>query len=118
MKCPYCDREARLVKGDVIYPKRQDLATGLYWLCEPCDAYVGCHKGTRNPLGRLANAELRQAKMRAHKAFDPIWKSGRMTRRQAYAWLATRLEIPKGQAHIGMFDVETCLKVVQIMKEG
>ena len=43
VKCPYCDREPLLVKGDVIYPKRQDLVNNLYWLCKPCDAYVGCH---------------------------------------------------------------------------
>lgn len=118
VKCPYCDREPLLVKGDVIYPKRQDLVNNLYWLCKPCDAYVGCHGDSSRPMGRLANAELRQAKVKAHKVFDPLWKSGRMTRRQAYAWLATRLDIPRDQTHIGMFDVETCLKVVQIMKEG
>ena len=31
-------------------------------------AYVGVHKGTDKPLGRLANAELRYWKKRAHAA--------------------------------------------------
>jgi hypothetical protein len=36
---------------------------------------VGCHKGTTKPLGRLADAELREWKKRAHAAFDPVWQA-------------------------------------------
>jgi hypothetical protein len=79
---------------------------------------VGTHKNSKEhkPLGRLANAELRAAKKRAHAAFDPLWKSGHMKRGSAYAWLSDTLGIDKKDAHIGMFDVERCNAVVEAVK--
>ena len=124
--CPYCNRSAALVGGAHIYPNRPDLYGLKFWVCAPCDAYVGCHKagawvsGVRSdgtlPMGRLANAELRRAKQRAHATFDPIWKSNEMSRRQAYAWLATQLGISVANCHIGMFDVDGCNAVVAAVK--
>ncbi len=124
--CPYCDRPAALVGGAAIYPHRPDLFGLKFWQCEPCDAYVGCHKAGSwrfergqkirhtgiEPLGRLADATLRAAKQRAHAAFDPLWKAGRMSRPEAYAWLASALGISVDNCHIGMFDVDGCGAVV------
>lgn len=119
VRCPYCHNPAKLVGGDVIYPHRPDLFAKKFWQCLPCDAYVGTHKGSKDhqPLGRLANAELRAAKQRAHAAFDPIWKSGAMSRSEAYGALARLLGIEKKRCHIGWFDVERCSKVVDVVKE-
>lgn len=126
VSCPYCGKHANLVGGDAIYPHRRDLYDLMFWQCAPCDAYVGCHKhgatvlvnkrqvrsdGTL-PLGRLANAELRAAKSAAHRAFDPIWKSGQLSRSAAYGWLAETLGMQKSECHIGMFDVGQCQAVV------
>lgn len=69
-----------------------------FYLCAPCDAYVGCHQGTTNAPGRLANTELRAAKMAAHAAFDPLWQSGAKKRGAAYAWLATALGLDPDDA--------------------
>jgi hypothetical protein len=52
--------------------------------------------------------------MAAHAAFDPIWKSRQLTRTAAYRWLARELRIEITDCHIGMFDVDTCGKVVEI----
>lgn len=117
MNCDYCGKPAELVTGDEIYPHRPDLSRLRFWRCEPCDAHVGCHRGTTRPLGRLANAELRRAKMAAHAAFDPLWKSGRMSRSEAYAWLADRLGIEADVCHIGMFDVAMCELVCEEVKQ-
>lgn len=114
VKCPYCDMKADLVSGEAIYPHRKDLRDLKFYRCEPCGAYVGCHKGTTNPLGRLADAELREAKMAAHAVFDPIWRSGLMKRTEAYQWLAGQLGIDPKDCHIGMFDVDTCCLVASI----
>lgn len=121
--CPYCGHEAVLVGGDVIYPHRPDLAGQRFWQCAPCDAYVGCHKPNRKmghdgtqPLGRLADAELRKAKRDAHAVFDPIWKEGGLSRRQAYAWLAGGLGIAVADCHIGEFDVAACRAVVALCR--
>lgn len=113
--CDYCGRRAELVDSKVIYGK--DFGHKCY-LCRPCLAYVGCHKGTDKPLGRLANAELREWKKRAHEAFDPLWKYGRFRgyRDAAYSWLAKRMGLPVEETHIGMFDIDQCKRVVSICR--
>lgn len=111
--CPYCNQAANSVFGDHIYPHRKDLYSKRFFCCDGCDAYVGCHPDGA-PLGRLADKALRAAKMRAHAAFDPSWKSGHMSRAQAYAWLAGQLGLDKKSCHIGMFDVEMCNRVVAV----
>ena len=118
MKCPYCGKDAELTTGYTVYPHRLDLADLKVWACLPCDAWVGTHKDSPKhaPLGRLANAELRKAKMAAHAAFDPLWKSGRMSRSKAYSLLAESMGLPKKDTHIGMFDVEQCKQVVEACK--
>ena len=114
MRCPYCNGNAELTTGYKVYPHRPDLADLKVWACFPCDAWVGTHKNspTHAPLGRLANAELRKAKMAAHAAFDPLWKSGQMTRKEAYRRLSEKMGLAPEQTHIGMFDVEQCRTVV------
>lgn len=122
--CPYCNEPAALVPASTIYPHRPDLFAKELYACEPCGAWVGCHPGTQKPLGRLANAQLRKAKMEAHAAFDPLWKAkqkregcgkGR-ARGTGYAWLARQLGIPASECHIGMMDVAMCQRVVEICK--
>ena len=113
--CPYCGKEAKLVFGSTIYPHRKDLFGKRFYLCQPCDAYVGCHPDTAKPLGRLANAQLRKEKMKAHAAFDPLWRRGDMTRTEAYKWLAEELKIAPQNCHIGMFDVGMCKAAVSAM---
>lgn len=117
MKCPYCGQSALFVSGSLVYPHRPDLAGKRFWACPPCDAYVGCHEGTDKPLGRLADADLRKAKMDAHAAFDPFWR-GRMSRGRAYKWLATALGIDRRDCHIGMFDDFQCREVVRVVRRA
>lgn len=122
--CPYCGQQSKRITGAQLYRRRPDLADKIMYQCRPCDAWVGCHPDTETPLGRLANAELRRAKMAAHAAFDPIWKaqiaaegcSKKKARNAAYGWLASALGIPRDDCHIGMMDVETCLRVVDVCR--
>ncbi len=102
---------------------------GPMWLCRPCAAWVGVHNNSPRylPLGRLANAELRAAKQAAHAVFDPLWQrklipdrrprqkgEKKRARGDGYHWLADQLGIPFEQCHIGLFDVETCKRVIAI----
>lgn len=114
--CPYCGRQAEFVDSKVIYGK----SYGMMYLCRNCMAYVGVHKGTDRPLGRLANAELRYWKKAAHDAFDPLWKYGffRGRRQDAYSWLAKKMNLPVEETHIGMFDVSQCKQVIKILGQG
>jgi len=118
VKCDYCGQNAKLVTGLDVYPHRRDLRKKVFWMCDRCDAYVGVHKNspTYKPMGRLANAELRAAKVRAHEAFDPMWTEGYRTRSQAYSRLAFLLKINKVDCHIGRFDLDMCKKVVEVCK--
>ena len=106
--CDYCGNDSELVGGDVIYPHRPDLYQKKFYFCRECRAYVGCHPNSTKPLGRLANAKLRAAKMKAHAAFDPLWRQGGMKRNEAYRWLSEMLGIDPSDCHIGMFDVAMC----------
>lgn len=113
--CPYCGERAEFVDSKIVYGK----SYGKIYLCRKCLAYVGVHKGTDKPLGRLANAELRYWKKAAHAAFDPIWKYGRFRgyRNAAYGWLAGRMGLSVEETHIGMFDVAQCKKAIQICRK-
>lgn len=50
--CDYCGRRAEFVDSKIVYGK----SYGMMYLCRHCMAYVGVHKGTSRPLGRLADA--------------------------------------------------------------
>lgn len=125
VECPYCCSRANLESSKKIYGGRD---FGLVYICAnypTCDAYVGVHKGTCKPLGRLADFELRRWKNKAHAAFDPLWRIGldkklseghsrSYIRNKAYKWLADQLGMATKDCHIGMFDVDLCKAVVEI----
>lgn len=118
--CGYCFQPAKLVGGSSIYKHRNDLNDRNFWLCEPCDAYVGCHKDTTIPFGSLANATLRLKRKEAHSYFDPIWEhlidrydmSKSQARKQVYSWLANKMQITLKQCHIGKFNYNQCIEVI------
>jgi hypothetical protein len=121
--CRYCLLPAVLLRfGDDGYPYQRDY--GPTWTCTPCAAWVGCHPGTENALGGLANAELRAAKQAAHAVFDPLWqrkitKEGcakSYARRAGYRWLSEQLGIPYKKTHIGFFNLDECRQVVEVCK--
>lgn len=131
VRCQYCGQPAVLRHGDEVYPLRSDLHHRMFWVCKPCKAWVGTHKGTDEPLGVLANAELRAWKQKAHSTFDPLWQE-KLRRRQieqgmtykkafargsGYKWLAEQLGINRQDCHIGMFTVEQCKRVVELCEQ-
>lgn len=114
--CDYCGKPARFVDSALVYHGH---SYGMIYYCPGCEAWVGVHKGTDRPKGRLANAELRMWKRCAHAAFDPLWRfKSRFTRRAAYQWLAEEMGLPEEKTHIGMFDVDQCKEVIRICKEA
>jgi hypothetical protein len=113
--CNYCNKPAKLVSGRVIYPQRADLISLLFWYCKDCKAWVGCHKKTTRPLGKLATQMLRELRAYVHTQFDPLWQNGQMTRTQAYVWLAEQMQMTVEDCHIGMFNEEQCRQVMEII---
>lgn len=129
--CPYCAAPAVIQTGHQLYFGRAPQLDGLkFWVCIPCSAWVGCHKpgsfhmengvkvfhGEAEPMGRLANAELRRLKMAAHDLLDPLWRSKKMTRSKVYKWLAKQMDLPLERTHIGEFNEEQCLKALRILR--
>ena len=115
LECNYCGRETRRVLGAELGLSGGVWANKVFFACpnEPCDAYVGCYSDGR-PLGSTANAQLRNARKIAHAAFDPTWQSGRLSRDEAYCWLAKELNLPKHLTHMGMFSLDQCRRVVEL----
>jgi len=115
--CPYCNGKTKVVKEKFIYGKTYKGKSII--CCEnfpKCDAFVGTH-ANGEPLGRLANKDLRKAKIEAHKYFDILWQKHGIDRTDLYSMLSEHLKLPKELTHIGMFQKTTCQKVVQWAKE-
>ena len=82
----------------------------MCYYCKPCNAYVGTHKNTTKPLGTMANHELRYWRRKAHAVFDPLWKSGKMSRQRAYEMLNNHFG---KEVHIGESDIEMCQEIIK-----
>ena len=115
--CRYCGSPVVYTSNAEIYGR--EYGTGRCYLCRNCGAFVGVHPGTDIPLGTLANEELREYRKEAHFWFDRIWKRPTRitTRYKAYGWLALKMELPREKTHIGMFEKEQCIKVVELVKQ-
>ena len=112
--CPHCGAIATIRPASEIY--RDPNATGELYVCSNfprCNSYVGVHPGTRLPLGVLANGDVRNLRIKAHRRLDKIWQYGIMTRQESYAWLAAKLGIRLRDTHIGMFGEYMCKAVIR-----
>lgn len=59
-----------------------------------------------------AKKQRARARNLAHAHFDSLWKSGRMSRRTAYAVLAACMRMTTSECHISQMKPKTCRKVV------
>lgn len=110
--CMHCGGACRLTNGQEVYPHRTDLYPKLFFVCDHCDAWVGCHDGTDQPLGHAANKATRNARSKLHDLrFDPLWKGqsdSKALRSASYRFLAKALGIEPHECHTGMFTIERC----------
>ena len=86
--------EARLTNGREIYPHRDDLYGLPFWKCDACGNHVGCHHKTKDrtrPLGHIPNKEIRNARKHIHALIDPLWKSGKLKRKDLYARISKQI---------------------------
>lgn len=114
--CPACGQSARLVPASTVYGG--SLPDRYLWLCD-CTAglyYVGCHPGTTDPLGTLADRGLRNLRRIVHDWLDPIWKQGRVPRSVVYAWLARQMGIDRETCHVAHFDRAECFAALTALK--
>lgn len=118
IKCPYCGANGVLKKATEIYGN--NAFEKYVYVCKNypiCNSYVGVHMGTLKPKGIMANGELRNKRIKAHKLFDAIWKNNIMTRKQAYRWLSYELCLEFEQAHIANFSNYMCDKTIEVCEK-
>lgn len=60
----------------------------------------------------------RALKAKAHKAFDRIWQSGRMTRSAAYRWLSLELGVTVSEAHMAAMNRHAILERVIVVSDA
>jgi zinc-finger-containing domain len=123
-QCNYCGSPALLVNaGGDGYPYRDDL--GPLWLCKPCGAWIGVFARSKRhlPLGRLANAALRERKAQLHATLEPMAKAKARrdsctifeARAKGYRWLASQMNMDEKRCHIHLLDDQQCQKAIDII---
>ena len=118
MHCPYCGSPVIFRSADGIY-RSNEKRTMLY-VCSRyplCNSYVRVHKGTKIPVGELANPELRALRRQAHASFDRLYLSGFMSKQDAYLWLSDITCTPLSRAHIGYMGEYNCRLVMEESKK-
>ena len=78
-----------------------------------CDSYIGAHKKSMRPMGTMADSNLRNKRIEAHRALDAIWKNGYMTKHSTYIWLQNRLNLREKDTHIGKFSYYLCEQTIR-----
>lgn len=120
IKCNICGGTVIFTSNSRLYGR--EYGSGKMYYCTQCGAYVGTHKPRpEEALGILGNKEMRDMKMRCHALFDTKWKNEptsrkrHVARKNAYRWLADKLEIPVDDCHFGYFNMDTLNKAYKIL---
>ncbi|MCY1252529.1 zinc-finger-containing domain protein [compost metagenome] len=97
------------------------------WICSPCQAWIGVRARSKQhtPLGRLADAALREKKSRLHDALDPLVTAKMRrdgvnafeARGKAMKWLIASLRIPVDSPSIHALSLEQCEQAIQCIAE-
>jgi hypothetical protein len=123
--CDYCAAPATLLNaGDDAYPYRDD--HGPLWLCTNCLAWVGVFpRSTRHvPLGRLADARLRELKAKLHAALEPLVAAKVRrdgcnvfeARAKAMKWLAGEIAADTEKCSIHTLDPDQCERAIAVVE--
>ena len=115
--CVQCEKDINgmLCSGKEIYPHRVDLYEKHFYKCPHCGNFVGCHPGTKRPLGCIPTNELKQARKKLHDLLDPLWKSKKIKRTHLYKQISKSLGYTY---HTGNTkSIEECNKISEILLE-
>jgi hypothetical protein len=66
---------------------------------------------------QIRQGSLPEARIRAHKVFDALWLSHKMTRSEAYEWLCQVMNKTPEMGHIGLFSLEECDELIEKVKD-
>lgn len=113
IKC-HCGRTAVLRSAEGIC--RTHRPGAMVYVCPDypnCNSFVMAHPKTLEPMGSLAGPKLRRLRYDAHCAFDQLYKTGLMSRQEAYRWLSYIVQAPMAHAHIGHLGEYYCEIVIR-----
>ncbi len=119
--CPYCHSKAILRSAHFVHNKNTVVTGKHLYVCAnwpACDAYVSAHNHNLRPMGVLANGELRNQRILAHRALERYRKETGMTRRELYIWLRTKLELAESDAHVAAFTGDQCSQVIRLCEDA
>lgn len=116
--CNICGGRVEYISNARIYGRQY--GSGYCYHCTKCGAYVGTHRPwPRKAMGILADAEMREWKMKCHGLFDPFWNGtgkGMQKRRQSlYRRLAEEMDTPLEECHFGYFNLQQLKQAYEIM---
>lgn len=112
MKCTLCKSHNILLKRS---------RRGYYYECLDCHAKVGCHQGTKKPMGTFADKEMRNLRNKCHKMFDYTREGQRRwitskERMALYRKLAESLNIPQSKCHFAKLSREQLKQAEKILE--
>ena len=113
--CPVCGARAQIKFRDWVGLKHRKGAGNKVLICDnypKCDTYVGIHRHTMEPLGRMADSHTRFLRYRAHTLMDAIFED----RRIGYSQLERHFKFKPDQLHFGELygsDLERIVKYLE-----
>ena len=99
LRCPTCGKPPALSKGQ--FGLRADCCGLWSWGGKP-----------------LVDRATHAARVRAHKALDAIWQSGRLSRNECYQRLAAVMGMTESECHIAYMSAEQAVQVAAIAEMG
>ena len=106
MKCGACNsHNVQLKQG----------RKGFYYECMDCHAKVGCHRGTKTPMGTTANKEMRILRRKCHEIFDSMWQNG-YQRAMLYRKLSDKMGMPPKKCHFAKMNIEELRRAIHILR--
>ena len=122
-KTIYCckcnkDTQAILISGKEVYPHRSDLFSLPFWQCPNCLNFVGCHHETKNrtnPLGCIANQQIKGVRKHIHTILDPLWQGKKSRRGYLYKLISDEIGYEYHSAEIRC--IEEARKIYKFILE-
>jgi ribosomal protein S27AE len=87
-----------------------------FYTCPKCGSKHKSHSDGK-PTGIPGDKETARARIEAHKVFDKLWRSGKVSRRQAYVILKRIMGMTVQEAHIGRFTYKECKHLISKLRK-
>lgn len=94
---------------------------GYFYGCQEfylsgCPGRISATKdGTPSELP--SDQHTKHARVMAQESFERLWKSGKMTERDAFDWLCKAMKCSRGEAYIANFEVQKCGELISCVEE-